>query len=71
MGVGSVFGPFLGVTFSLVALANAPVGVASTLMAVTPVFLLPVSRLTGERPTWQAYVGTALTVAGVAALFLV
>jgi drug/metabolite transporter (DMT)-like permease len=41
-------------------------------MAVTPVFLLPVSRLAfGERPTWQAYVGTALTVAGVAALFLV
>ncbi len=71
-GVGSVFGPFLGVTFSLVALANASVGVASTLMAVTPVFLLPVSRLAfGERPTWRVYVGTALTVAGVAALFLV
>lgn len=71
-GVGSVFGPFLGVTFSLVALANASVGVASTLMAVTPVFLLPVSPLAfGERPTWRAYVGTALTVAGVAALFLV
>lgn len=68
---GSVCGPFAGVTLSLVALANASVGVASTLMAVTPVFLLPVSWVAfRERPTWRAVAGTSLAVAGVAALFL-
>jgi drug/metabolite transporter (DMT)-like permease len=71
-GAGAACGPFLGVTFSLVALSHVSVGVASTLMAVTPVFLLPVSRLVfGERITWRAYAGTALAIAGVAALFLV
>ena len=69
---GAVLGPTVGVTLSLIALGHASVGMASTLMSVTPVFLLPVSRVAfGERPTWRAYAGTALAVAGVAGLFLV
>ena len=39
---GAITGPFLGVTFSLYAIQNAPIGVASTLMALPPVILLPV-----------------------------
>ncbi|MGD9676581.1 MAG: DMT family transporter, partial [Candidatus Bipolaricaulia bacterium] len=54
---GAVLGPTLGVTLSLIALGRTSVGVASTLMAVTPVFLLPVTWIVfGERPTWRAYV---------------
>ncbi|MGD9676030.1 MAG: EamA family transporter, partial [Candidatus Bipolaricaulia bacterium] len=68
---GAVLGPTLGVTRSLIALGRTSVGVASTLMAVTPVFLLPVTWIVfGERPTWRAYVGTGIAVAGVAGLFL-
>jgi len=68
---GAVSGPFLGVTLSLVALARAPVGVASTLMALTPVLLLPVSRFVFKEPiTVRAIAGTALAVSGVALLFL-
>ncbi len=71
--VGGAFtGPFLGVSFSLVALYAAPVGIASTLMALTPVFLLPISRVVfKERITLRAVIGTALVVGGVAILFLV
>jgi drug/metabolite transporter (DMT)-like permease len=69
--VGALVGPTLGVSLSLVALANAPVGVASTLMALTPVFLLPLSALFfGERITWRSIVGTACAVGGVAILWL-
>jgi len=68
---GALTGPFLGVTFSLVALSRAPVGVASTLMALSPVFLLPISRLAFKEPiTIRAAAGTALAVSGVALLFL-
>ena len=69
---GAVTGPFLGVTLSLVALARAPVGIASTLMALVPVFLLPFSRFVFKEPIGlRAIAGTALAVGGVAALLLV
>jgi drug/metabolite transporter (DMT)-like permease len=68
---GAVTGPFLGVTLSMVALSRAPVGVASTLMALVPVFLLPTTHFVfKERIGWRAAVGTLLAVAGVAVLFL-
>ena len=68
---GGVTGPFLGVTLSLVALARAPVGIASTLMALVPVFLLPFSRFVLKEPIGlRAVAGTLLAVGGVAVLFL-
>lgn len=68
---GAFVGPFLGVTASLVALTHAPVGIASTLMALPPVFLLPLSRIVfRERIAVRAIVGTVLAVGGVSLLFL-
>lgn len=69
---GVIFGPFVGVTLSLIAIQNTGVGVASTLMALPPVFLLPVGYLVfKERFGWQAVMGTVVAVSGVALLFLV
>ncbi|MEW5871336.1 MAG: DMT family transporter [Chloroflexota bacterium] len=69
---GSITGPFLGVTFSLFAIQNAEVGVASTLMALPPVILLPISRfIFKEQLGWRAITGTLLAIAGVGVLFLV
>ncbi len=68
---GSFTGPFLGVTLSLVALQRAPIGIASTLMALPPVFLLPLSYVVfKERIGLRAVAGTALAVVGVALIFL-
>ena len=67
---GAFSGPFLGVTFSLVAVKRAEVGVASTLMALPPVFLLPIGYLLfKERFGWQAVAGTFIAILGVALLF--
>jgi drug/metabolite transporter (DMT)-like permease len=64
-------GPVLGATLSLFALQNTQVGVASTLIALPPVFLLPVSWLVfKERFDWGAVLGTLTAIAGVAILFL-
>ena len=69
---GAFTGPFLGVSFSLLAVQRAEVGIASTLMALPPVFLLPVGYIVfKERFGWQAIAGTLLAIAGVAILFLV
>ncbi|GAB4573131.1 MAG: DMT family transporter [Anaerolineae bacterium] len=68
---GAIFGPFIGVWLSLVAVQNAPLGIASTLMSLPPVILLPVSRiLFGDRITGRAIFGTIVAFAGTALLFL-
>jgi len=68
---GSVFGPLLGVWLSLIAVQNAPVGIASTLTSLSPIFLLPLGAvLFRERITLRAVVGTLLAVAGTAIIFL-
>ncbi len=69
---GAFTGPFLGVTFSLLAIQHTEVGVASTIMALPPVFLLPVGYFVfKEKLEWHAILGTALAMLGVALLFLV
>ncbi len=69
---GSFLGPFLGVTLSIVAIQYSAVGIASTLMALPPVFLLPLSAVIfHERVGWQAVLGTGVAIAGVALLCLV
>ncbi len=71
LALGAFVGPVLGVTSSLLAIQYSEIGVASTLMALTPVFILPVSYFVfKEKVGWQAIVGTALAIAGVAVLFL-
>jgi len=68
---GSVFGPVIGVWLSLISIQWTPIGVASTLMALPPVFLLPIARLVfKETIGWQAIAGTLVAMAGVALLLL-
>lgn len=67
---GSFFGPFLGVSLSLVAVQLTAVGIASTLMALAPIFLLPVGRyLFKEDFGWAAIAGTLVATVGVILLF--
>ncbi len=68
---GACFGPFAGVTLSIVAIQHIEIGIASTLMALPPVFLLPIGYLVfRERFGWSAVLGTILAVGGVALMFL-
>jgi drug/metabolite transporter (DMT)-like permease len=47
------------------------VGIASTLMALPPVFVLPLSRwVFKERTSVQAVFGTCVAIGGVAIIFL-
>jgi drug/metabolite transporter (DMT)-like permease len=71
LALGAVVGPLLGVSASLLAVQHAEVGVASTLMALPPVIILPISYFVfKENIGWQAIVGTILAILGVAVLFL-
>ncbi len=71
IAAGAVFGPFLGVWLSLLSIQLTHIGVASTLMALPPIFLLPISHFVfKEQLGWPAVAGTLAAMAGVAILFL-
>jgi drug/metabolite transporter (DMT)-like permease len=68
---GTIMGPYLGITFSLIAVANTKVGIASTLMSLMPVIMLPMLKyIYKEKLSLRAVTGAVLAVAGVAVLFL-
>lgn len=69
--LGSVFGPFLGVSFSLMSVRYTKAGIASTIMALTPVFiLLPATVLYREKVTRAEVAGAIISVTGVALFFV-
>lgn len=71
LAIGAFIGPVLGVVSSLIAIQYVEIGIASTLNALTPVIVLPISYFVlKEKVGWQAIVGTLLAIAGVAILFL-
>jgi drug/metabolite transporter (DMT)-like permease len=68
---GSLTGPVIGVWLSLIAVQLAPVGIASTIMSLTPIFLLPISYVVfHEQITQRIVLGTVIAFAGTALLFL-
>lgn len=70
-GIGSVFGPFLGVSFSLIAVKYASTGVASTLMAIVPILIIPPAVLFfKQKVNWLEVVGAFISVGGVSLFFI-
>lgn len=69
--IGSFFGPFLGVSLGMVAFKFTTLGVASTLMATVPVFiLLPSHLILKEKLTINELIGAVFAVAGIGLFFL-
>ncbi len=67
---GAIFGPLIGVSLSLFAIQNTSIGIASTIIALPPIFLLPIGHfIFKEHISWQAISGTLLAVVGVGLLF--
>lgn len=68
---GAITGPFIGVWLSLVAVQKTDVGIASALMGLTPIFLLPITYFVfNEKISRQAIIGTVVAVLGTIVLFL-
>jgi drug/metabolite transporter (DMT)-like permease len=71
MSLGSFFGPFLGVSFSLLAVKHTATGIAATIMAIVPVLIIaPSALLFREKVTPREIAGAVGAVGGVALLFL-
>lgn len=68
---GAVFGPFLGVYLSLLSVKYAPVGIASTLMSVSPLILIPISMaLFKEKINKLEIIGSVIAILGISLFFM-
>lgn len=71
ISVGSLFGPFIGVSLSLVAVQHAPTGIVSTITSITPILLIPVSiAVFKEKILPKEIIGALISLVGVTLLFL-
>ena len=69
--VGSIFGPFLGVSFSLMAVQHTNAGIAQTIMSLTPVLIIPPAVfINKERVTIREIIGAIIAVCGVVMFFI-
>ena len=65
------FGPFIGVSLSLMAVRYTQAGIASTLMALTPVLIIvPYCLIHKQKISLREVAGTLITLSGVAMFFL-
>ncbi len=68
---GALTGPTIGVWLSMFAVQNAPVGVASTLMALSPIIMIPLAHwIFHERSSGRFVAGTIVALVGAVIIFL-
>lgn len=69
--LSTFFGPFIGVSLSLMAVRYTQAGIASTLMALTPVLIIvPYCLIHKQKISLREVAGTLITLSGVAMFFL-
>ena len=69
--IGSIFGPFLGVYTSLLAVKYTTVGIASTIMAIIPVLIIPPAILLyKEKVTLKEVIGAFIALGGIVLFFI-
>jgi len=62
-------GTFLGIWLQQVSLKYSPAGVAQTLFATSPLFVIPMVAFMGERISLRALLGALVAIMGVGFLF--
>jgi drug/metabolite transporter (DMT)-like permease len=69
--VGAFFGPFVGVALGLFAIQKTQTGIASTLMALVPIFIIvPSAIMFNEKIRPQQVIGAIVSIAGATLFFI-
>ena len=67
----TMFGPFIGVSLSLMATLFTSAGIAQTIFALTPILIIaPAALLFHQRVTMREVIGAVISVIGVSLFFI-
>ncbi|MHB1391572.1 MAG: EamA family transporter [Clostridia bacterium] len=71
ISLGSFFGPFLGVSFSLMAVQHTATGIVSTITSISPILIISASiMMFKERVLPKEILGAFISLIGVTLLFI-
>lgn len=68
--LATFLGTFLAMWLQQISIELIPAGIAQTLISTSPLFILPIALLSGERVTLRAVFGVLIALAGVWLLFI-
>lgn len=69
LAAASVVGTYLALWLQQISILLAPAGIVQTLLSTSPIFILPIAALQGERISPRAVLGVLLALGGVGLLF--
>lgn len=69
VAIAAFFGTYLAIWLQQIALKYSPAGIAQSLLATSPIMVLPMALVIGERVTVRAICGAIVALAGVWLLF--
>ena len=70
IAAAATMGTYLGIWLQQVSLKFAPTGIAQTFLATSPLFILPIVALQGEKISWRAILGAIISLSGIALMFV-
>lgn len=66
--LAAAMGTFLGIWLQQIAVKHAPAGITQTLLATSPIYVLPIVAAMGERVSIRAVLGAIVALSGTAVL---
>jgi drug/metabolite transporter (DMT)-like permease len=67
--LSSIIGAYICLWLQQLAIENMPAGIAQTILSTSPIFILPMMLLRGEKVSLRATVGAAVAIFGVTLVF--
>ncbi len=68
VAIAALFGTYLGIWLQQIALKYTAAGIAQSLLATSPLFVLPMAAALGDRISFRATLGAAVALGGVVIL---
>lgn len=65
VAIAAFFATYLGIWLQQIALKYTAAGIAQALLATSPLFVLPMAAVMGDRISWRATIGAAIALSGV------
>jgi drug/metabolite transporter (DMT)-like permease len=70
IAIAAMGSTYLGIWLQQISLKFAPTGIAQTFLATSPLFVLPIVALQGEKISLRAILGVLISLGGIALMFI-
>ncbi len=69
LGLTAFIGTYICLWLQQLAVQGAPAGITQTLLSTSPIFILPMAALRGEKLSWRAVLGALISIFGIMLVF--